>query len=74
MKIKITKSTHVTQTEKKHIKQMLELGMTFAHTKMKSYLMTSVNDGKYCVTIKTKYRSDLGKLCYQKQNIEFITI
>ena len=72
--MKITKCTHVTTTEKKHLKIFLESGMTDAkiNTKFYSVISGMLQGDKflYKIRISTPYRNDYGEKKYYSQIIE----
>ena len=74
--MRITKCTHVTATERKHLKAFFESGMTDAIINTKTYSIISSmpqGDGNlYKVRISTPYRNDYGEKIYDIQTIEVL--
>ena len=75
-KMKITKSTHVTQTEKKHLKAFLKSGLIDAKINTKFYSVISTKKEKektlYKIRISSPYKNDLGIKKYSIQNLELL--
>ena len=74
MKLNILKCTHVTQTEKKHLKAFLESGKTSAQVNTKIYTILKGNPLKngyeYEITINTPYIKESTKeKAFNKQTI-----
>jgi len=74
--MKITKCTHVTATERKHLKAFLKSGMTDAKINRKQYSIISGmpqgNKYLYKIRITTPRRNDYGKNIYDQQTIELV--
>ena len=74
MQITILKCTHVTQTEKKHLKAFLESGRTSAQVNTKIYTIIKgsplKNGYEYEITIHTPYtRESTKEKAFDKQII-----
>ena len=74
MQITILKCTHVTQTEKKHLKAFLESGRTSAQINTKIYTILKgsplKNGYKYEIAINTPYTQESTKeKAFDKQTI-----
>ncbi|MGK0413224.1 MAG: hypothetical protein ACJA1B_001426 [Polaribacter sp.] len=74
--MKITKCTHVTQTEKNHLKEFLKSGLIDAKINTKFYSIISSKKEKektlYKIRISSPYQSLLGLKKYSIQNIEIL--
>tara|TARA_R110000851_G_scaffold201486_1_gene352702 strand:- start:608 stop:835 length:228 start_codon:yes stop_codon:yes gene_type:complete len=74
--MKIIKCTHVTSTEKKHLKAFLESGFVDAKINSKYYKIISSTEDKgkvICkIKISTPYFNSLGVKKYENQNIEVL--
>ena len=71
--LKVIKAIHVTATEKRHIKQILDAGQVHGRTKIKTYDVikgTQVGDAwEYDIRITTKGRNDYGEVKYDRQTV-----
>lgn len=74
--MKITKCTHVTSTEKKHLKAFLDSGQTDAkiNTKFYSIISGMLQKDKflYKIRITTPIRDDYGNKKFDQQTIEVL--
>lgn len=75
--MKITKCTHVTATERKHLKAFLESGLTDAKINRKYYsILSGMPQGEkylYKIRISTPYKSEsTGEKKFNSQTIELI--
>lgn len=74
--MRITKCTHVTATERKHLKRLFESGQTQAKINTKFYCIISGKPEKdkmlYKVRISTPKRNDYGKKIFDTQTIEVL--
>lgn len=72
--MQILKCTHVTETEKKHLKKFLNSGLTDAKINTKFYSIISgmlyKNEMIYKIRISTPYKDDYGNKKYDNQLIE----
>jgi hypothetical protein len=72
--MRITKCTHVTQTEKKHLKKFLDSGLTNAKINTKFYSVISGmiqgNEFIYKIRISSPTKNDYGVKKYESQLIE----
>ena len=71
MKIQVI-SGHLTQTEKVHIKKLLELNILEGKVNIKNYFLDKINDS-YKVQIFTPSKNDYGKKIQQK-NISYFKV
>jgi len=75
--MKILKCTHVTATEKRHLKSFLKSGLTDAKINTKFYsVISGMIDGDnmiYKIRISTPYRDDYGNKKFDSQLIELKT-
>ena len=79
MKITITKCSHVTQTERRHLLAFFQSGLTQAKINTKFYTILTCSLGHndswdYMVSILTPYTRDNGQKAYNKQTIELNVI
>ena len=74
--MKITKCTHVTATEKKHLKAFLESGQTDAKINRKHYSIISgmpeKNKMLYKIRITTPKKDSFGRRIFDTQTIELL--
>jgi hypothetical protein len=74
--MKITKCTHVTETEKRHLKALFESGLTDAKINTKQYSIISVipqgTNTLYKIKIITPGKNDYGKRIFDIQTIEVL--
>ena len=74
--MKIIKCTHVTATEKKHLKVFVNSGLTDAKINRKYYSVISGRmEGEkmvYKIRISTPYFNDYGKRLFESQTIEVL--
>lgn len=74
--MQITKSTHVTATEKRHLKAFLQSGRTEAKVNTKTYTILSGSPRgdkyHYQIRITTPTRNDYGERIFNHQTIELI--
>lgn len=62
----ITGTYHITATEKRHIKQLIENGWLKGGTKKKFYTMEETASG-FVGTVSTKCKDDSGRAVVRKQ-------
>lgn len=74
--MKVTKCTHVTATERKHLKAFLDSGLTSAKVNRKYYSIISgmIQGDKFLYKIKitTPVKNDYGKTVYNIQTVEVL--
>lgn len=74
--MKIIKSIHVTETEKKHLKSFLNSGLTDAKINRKFYsVICGRLEGEkflYKIRISTPKKNDVGQKIYDVQTIEVL--
>jgi hypothetical protein len=74
--MKVTKCSHVTATEKKHLKAFLNSGMTDAKINTKQYsVLSGMMQGDkflYKIRITTPRKNDYGQKVYDSQIIEVL--
>ena len=60
MTIKLKEGFHLTATNKRHIKQMLEQGLTSGQSKRLAYTLEPMEGNQFDVTIRKNYSDDWG--------------
>jgi hypothetical protein len=74
--MEITKCSHVTQTEKNHLKEFLKSGLIDAKINTKFYSIISSKKEKektlFKIRISSPYKNDLGIKKYDIQTIEIL--
>jgi hypothetical protein len=77
MDIKINSTLHVTATEKRHIRKLIESGLTQAKINTKYYCImkgSQIKNGwEYTIVINTPQRSErTNEIVYNKQSVEVV--
>ena len=67
-------SGHLTATEKRHIKTILEHGDLHGSTKLKRYFLTKESDNRYSVKILSRYTKYIGEDVSWVQDVATFTI
>ena len=68
--MKLIEGFYITQTERRHIKQVIDSGEKHGHTKIKMYTILESKGNVYTIWIQTKERNDYGQPIMRKSKVK----
>lgn len=69
IKIKLLEGLHLTSTERRHITELLDAGVSVASSRLKTYRAEKLGVGRYGVEIETKERDSQNRKTVRQHRV-----